>query len=101
MCPEGVKLPIIYTERMASTACARCGRALAPAQIRRVPGPVAAAVEIAMAFFHGGLWAQESMKRPFCARCVRLVVAACVALSAAVLSAAAFGVALWLHGPGR
>ena len=66
-----------------------------------MPRPVAAAVEIAMAFFHGGLWAQESMARPFCARCVRFVVAACALLSAATLSVVAFGIALWLHGPGR
>ena len=86
---------------MTSAACARCRRALAAGDIRRVPGPVAATVEIAFAFFHGGLWAQESLQKPFCARCVRLVVAACALVSAAVLSVVAFGLALWLHGPGR
>jgi hypothetical protein len=86
---------------MAPTACARCGRALAPGEERRVPGLVAAAVEIAFAFFHGGLWAKDALERPFCARCVSLVAAGAAAVGAAVLTVVAFGMALWLHGPGR
>jgi len=82
-------------------ACARCGRALPPGAGRHVPAPVAAATEIAFAFFHGGLWAKEALGKPFCARCVRVVVGACVLVSAGVLAAASFGLALWLNGPGR
>ena len=68
---------------------------------RHVPEFVAAATEIAFAFFHGGMWAKETLRKPFCARCVRSVVALAVLISAVVLTAASFGLALWLHGPGR
>ena len=82
-------------------ACARCGRALTPGSGRRVPAFVAAATAIAFAFFHGGLWAKEALRGPFCARCVRAVAGLCVLVSAGVLAAASFGLALWLHGTGR
>ena len=81
--------------------CARCGRRLAPDEERRVATFLAAATEIAFAFFHGGLWAKETLGKPFCASCVRLVVGLAVLISAVVLAAAAFGAAVWLHGPGR
>ena len=68
---------------------------------RLVPRFVAAATEIAFAFFHGGLWAKETLDKPFCARCVRTVVVLAVLISAGVLAAASFGLGLWLHGPGR
>ncbi|MFI5350117.1 MAG: hypothetical protein ACHQ2Z_11270 [Elusimicrobiota bacterium] len=86
---------------MTSGSCARCGRALDPDSERHVPALVAAATEIAFAFFHGGMWAKETLNKPFCARCVRTVVGFAVLVSAGVLAAAAFGLALWLHGPGR
>lgn len=86
---------------MRPGTCARCGRALTPRSERRVPAFVAAATEIAFAFFHGGMWAKEALREPFCARCVRAVVGFSVLISAGVLAAASFGVALWLHGPGR
>jgi hypothetical protein len=80
-------------------SCARCGRALTPRSERRVPAFLAAATEIAFAFFHGGLWARETLSQPFCARCVRVVAALALAISAVVLAAASFGLALWLHAP--
>ena len=86
---------------MTSETCARCGRALTLRAERHVPAFVAAATEIAFAFFHGGMWAKETLKKPFCARCVRAVVGLAVLISAGVLAAASFGLALWLHGPGR
>lgn len=90
-----------YDGAVAPIACARCGRSLTPRSERRVPKPVAAATEIAFAFFHGGLWAKETLGDPFCARCVRVVVGLAVLVSGGVLTAASFGLALWLHGPGR
>ena len=86
---------------MRPESCARCGRALTPRSERHVPAFVAAATEIAFAFFHGGMWATETLGKPFCARCVRTVVGLSVLISAGVLTAASFGLALWLHGPGR
>jgi hypothetical protein len=86
---------------MTYGTCARCGRALPPASQRRIPAPLAAATEIAFAFFHGGMWAKETLGKPFCARCIRVVAGLAVLISAVVLAAASFGLALWLHGPGR
>jgi hypothetical protein len=82
-------------------SCARCGLALTPRSERHVPAFVAAATEIAFAFFHGGMWAKETLGKPFCPRCVRTVAGLAVLISAGVLAAASFGLALWLHGPGR
>lgn len=81
--------------------CARCGRALTPDSERRVPAFLAAATAIAFAFFHGGMWAKETLDKPFCARCLRTVVGWAALVSVVVLAAASFGLALWLHGPGR
>jgi hypothetical protein len=86
---------------MRHDSCARCGRPLTPLQERHVPAFIAAATEIAFAFFHGGMWARETMREPFCARCVRGVVGLAALVSAVVLAAASFGLALWLHGAGR
>ena len=86
---------------MTFATCARCGQELTPGSERHVPKRVAAATEIAFAFFHGGMWAKKTLDRPFCARCVRVVVGLAVLVSAGVLTAASFGLALWLHGPGR
>ena len=86
---------------MTTGPCARCGRALTPDSERRVPPFVAAATEISFAFLHAGMWAKDAMRRPFCARCARTVVGLAVLISAVVLTTASFGLALWLHGPGR
>jgi hypothetical protein len=86
---------------MTNVSCARCGRALGPGEERRVPALVAEATAFAFAFFHGGMWAKETIGKPFCARCVRVVVGAAVAACAVVLTGAALGLALWLRGPGR
>jgi hypothetical protein len=86
---------------VTTDSCARCGRALTPETERHIPRFLAAATEIAFAFFHGGMWAKEALGKPFCARCARIVDAVAVAISAVVLAAASFGLALWLHGPGR
>jgi hypothetical protein len=83
------------------SACARCRRAFAAGEPRAVPKPVAAAIEIAFAFFHGGLWAEDYVKGPFCARCARNVTFLSALVGLSILTVAAFGVALWLHGPGR
>jgi hypothetical protein len=73
---------------------------LTPGSERYVPAFVAAATEIAFAFVHAGLWAKETLRKPFCSRCRRIVVGLALLVSAVLLTAAAFGVALWLHGPG-
>lgn len=59
------------------------------------------ATAFAFALFHGGMWAKETLGKPFCAACVRAVVGLAVAISAVALAAASLGLALWLHGPGR
>ena len=86
---------------MTPASCARCGRALTPGSERHVPASVAAATAFAFAFFHGGMWAKETLGKPFCARCVGAVVGLALLISAAVFAAASFGLAVWLHGPGR
>ena len=91
----------MYYRAVTHEFCARCGRALTPDSERRVPASVAAATEISFAFFHGGMWAKETLGKPFCPRCVRTVIGLAVLISAVVLTAASFGLALWLHGPGR
>ena len=86
---------------MTPVSCARCGRPLEPGEERRVPALVAEGTAFAFAFFHGGMWAKETLHEPFCPRCVRTVVGAAVAVSAAVLAGASIGLFLWLRGPGR
>lgn len=86
---------------MTTSACARCGRALSEDEERRVPVLVAEGTALAFAFFHGGMWAKETLNKPFCARCVRQVVSLALAVSAVVLAGAALGLAVWLRGPGR
>lgn len=86
---------------MTPVSCARCGRPLTPGEERRVPRLVAAATGLAFAFFHGGMWAGETLRKPFCARCVRVVSSLAAAAAAVVLAGASFGLAVWLRGPGR
>jgi hypothetical protein len=66
-----------------------------------VPPLVAEGTAFAFAFFHGGMWAKETLGKPFCAACVRKVVGLAAAAAAAVLCGAALGLAVWLRGPGR
>lgn len=66
-----------------------------------MPRGVALAFVVATAFFHGGLWFQEDLARPYCARCRRLVAGVVAAGALLILSAAAVGVAVWLHGRDR
>jgi len=79
--------------------CASCGRELLPGDERRAPRSVAWVTAIAFAFFHGGMWAAETMEKPFCARCVRKVATLAIAAAAVVLLAAAAGSIVWLRGP--
>jgi hypothetical protein len=85
----------------APASCARCGRVLSPGEERRIPGLVAEGTAFAFAFFHGGMWAKETLNKPFCARCVRGVVGLAALAGALVLAAASAGLALWLRGPER
>jgi len=82
-------------------SCAYCGRALPPDEERRVPVLVAEGTALAFAFFHGGMWAKETLNKPFCAACVRRVVALAAAAAAVVLAGAALGLVVWLRGPGH
>lgn len=84
---------------MTTGACASCGKSISSGEERRVPGSVVWAISIAFAFGHGGMWAKELMGKPFCARCVSRVVTVALAVSAAILAAAAAGLAVWLRGP--
>lgn len=86
---------------MTASTCARCDRRLAPGEARRVPPLVAEATALAFAFFHGGMWAKETLDKPFCAPCVRRVVSLAVAAAAAVLAGAALGLIVWLRGSSR
>lgn len=86
---------------MTPLSCALCGDALEAGQARRVPGPVAGTTSFAFAFFHGGMWAKETLDKPFCARCVRKVVGLAAAAAAVVLAGAALGLAVWLRGTRR
>jgi hypothetical protein len=81
---------------MKQTACSRCGRELAPGRVRHVPAFIAGTTAFAFAFFHGGMWAKETLGKPFCARCARFVAGVSVLACAAVLAAATAGLALWL-----
>lgn len=66
-----------------------------------MPRPVVWATALAFGFFHGGMWAKETMDKPFCARCVRQTVRLALAVSAVVLTGASAGLLLWLRGPRR
>ena len=66
-----------------------------------MPALVAEGTAFAFAFFHGGMWAKETLFKPFCASCVRLVVGLAAAAAAVVLLGAGLGLAIWLHGPWR
>jgi len=58
---------------MNKLSCARCDRELAPGDERHVPTFIAGTTAFAFAFFHGGMWAKETLDKPFCARCARVV----------------------------
>jgi hypothetical protein len=81
---------------MNKLSCARCDRELAPGDERRVPTFIAGTTAFAFAFFHGGMWAKETLDKPFCARCARVVAGISVLACAAVLAAATAGLTLWL-----
>jgi hypothetical protein len=86
---------------MSPAFCTRCGRPLAPGEERTVPSFVAEATSFAFALFHGGMWAKETLFKPFCASCVRKVNALALLVSAIALTLGALGAAVWLHGPRR
>jgi ribosomal protein S27AE len=81
---------------MKNNSCSRCGRELAPGDERHVPAFIAETTAFAFAFFHGGMWAKETLGKPFCSRCARVVAGISVLACAAVLAAATTGLALWL-----
>jgi hypothetical protein len=51
-----------------------------------------------MAFMHGGMWVAEELKQTYCARCRRTVAVFWTLVAGVVLTAASFGVGLWLRG---
>lgn len=63
--------------------------------------PLVWATSLAFGFFHGGMWAKETMDKPFCERCLRQTEKLALAVSAVVLAGASAGLWLWLRGPGR
>ena len=77
------------------TKCARCGKEGAE--------PVGAwlrwLASLSLAFAHGGMWAQEELKKPYCARCRVRVVAFSLALTGVALLLASGGLLIWLRGP--
>src|SRR5665213_1611378 len=83
---------------MTTLSCARCGRALESGEERHVPKLVAGATAFAFALFHGGMWAKETLGKPFCPRCARAIGGLAVLVSAGALAAAALGAALWIRG---
>ena len=59
-----------------------------------MPPRVVWLTSLAFAFFHGGMWANDWLRRPFCKSCRSKVVPAAVAASAVVLTGAAAGIYL-------
>lgn len=74
--------------------CSNCGRRLGEEDPRPVPAPVIWLTSLAFAFFHGGLWAHEGLKRPYCARCRGRIIPLAVLMSLAILAGAAGGIFL-------
>ncbi len=77
------------------TACARCRRERA----RPVPRWVKWAASFSLAFAHGGMWANEELSKPYCARCRALIIPLSLSFAALALLLASVGLALWLRGP--
>lgn len=84
---------------MANAQCAWCRKVLKPEEVRRVPVPLAWMTAFAMAFMHGGLWANEELRRPYCAPCRARIAPMAVALTAVIACGVGFGLRLWLRGP--
>ncbi len=79
--------------------CSSCRRPLTDAEVRRVPDFVGWVAAFAFAFMHGGLWAREELRGPYCARCRAKIVPATLIIAALIFGAVAFGARLWLKGP--
>lgn len=78
--------------------CASCKKDL-DEQVLPVPLWVRVPASVALAFVHGGMWAEEELSRAYCPRCRRLAAGLALALTAVILTAAAVGTAIWLRGP--
>ena len=81
------------------TACARCRKELRPEQARRVPAWVKWVASFSLAFAHGGMWANEELSRPYCARCRAVVIPMALSIAAVGLTLAGVGLLIWLRGP--
>lgn len=77
--------------------CARCSKDLAPGEQTRVPRWLAALAAFGLALGHAGLWAQDTLKKDYCARCRRVFVALAAAVVAGAAAAAGLGAAVWIH----
>ena len=84
---------------MPGLKCARCRVPLTDADARRVSPWVAIPATVALAFIHGGMWANEELSRAYCERCRRQVALFAVVVAVVMLGAASVGVAIWLKGP--
>lgn len=80
---------------MTPGACARCGAA--GRELRPVPVWLLWLTAVAFAFFHGGLWAHETLKRPICPACRLKTGALALGASLVTLAGAAAGVFLLLR----
>jgi hypothetical protein len=74
--------------------CSRCENEGA----KPVPRWVRLSAATALGFVHAGLWANEELRKPLCARCRRGVAAVALAVATVGLTAAGLGAALWLRG---
>lgn len=82
-------------------ACARCKKNSPSERLGRLPLPLRVGAALAFALVHGGLWAYEELKRPFCPRCRLLMGALSFGISALGLAAAVIGVYIWTTGPSK
>lgn len=76
--------------------CNRCRLLLAVHDSGLVPSWVVTTASLALAFGHAGMWVQEELSRPYCARCRAWIVPLAVA-AAALIFVVVFGIAaFWL-----
>ena len=81
------------------TTCARCRRQLEAGEERRVPRLVVLIASFSLAFAHAGMWANEELRKPYCARCRRRVIPLVLGGIAFALALVSVGLRIWLRGP--
>lgn len=64
-----------------------------------MPRSIAVVASFALAFGHGGMWAAEELKRPYCARCRNAMIGFALFVTAVALGLASVGLAIWIRGP--